>query len=203
MTPIELAKISREAYSQHTHESGDNQALVKIEGGQCVVAFRGTQNDFGDILTDMRAFPWYSKRLGALCHSGFLKSTQALYGVMWSDVISAVKQDLHIHFTGHSLGGAQATVFTSMALSRGWARPPQISLTCFGSPPVQYGRGLDKWLKNVDVKLYRNGGDCVPRHPLLGSHVRPLIEIGPLDDDQHRFLDHRINDYIYNLSGAT
>lgn len=203
MTPIELAKASRTAYSQHTHESGDSQAAMSMTDRESVIAFRGTQKDFGDILTDLRAMPWHNSKLKAWCHAGFLKSTLALYDVMAPDIYALTATSRPIHFTGHSLGGAQATIMACLLRASGLVPAKQLSLACFGPPPAQYGRGLNKWLDGVDVRLYRNGGDCVTRHPLLGSHVRPLIEIGPIGDDAHRFLDHRINDYIYNLKGTT
>lgn len=198
MTPYDLALACDRVYNVQTHTAGDGQAAIMDDGKGPILAFRGTENDFGDILTDMRFFPWYDSELNALCHSGFLKSARALYPVLIPDVAAIVLQGKRLHITGHSLGAAQATIFACM-LKRKFPSA-DIVLTGFGSPAVQYGCGLDKWLEGVPVTLYRNGGDCVTRHPLLGRHVRKLTHIGPLESEGDIFLDHRIGDYILSLS---
>ena len=42
-----------------------------------VYAWRGTERNYADILTDMRAVPWWASRLG-WCHKGFLRGVQAV-----------------------------------------------------------------------------------------------------------------------------
>lgn len=201
MTPYDLALACERVYNVHTREADGAEAAIFDEGKGPVVAFRGTEADFGDILKDMRFFPWYDSELGALCHSGFLKSARALYPVLLPDVAAYVLQGRKLYLTGHSLGAAQATIFACL-LRRNFSSC-DIELIGFGSPPVQYGYGLDKWLRDIPVTLYRNGGDCVTRHPLLGRHVRRLTEIGPLESEGDIFLDHRIGEYIRSLGGGT
>lgn len=201
MKPRDLALASQRAYKHHTHEAGDSQATLEVTERGAILAFRGTEKDFGDILTDMRFAPWRSSKLRAWAHAGFLKSTQDIYPVLLGDTTAVVRAKIRLYITGHSLGAAQATLFASMLVASGVVKPDQISLTGFGSPPPQYGRGLNKWLKGVTKRLYRNGGDCVTRHPLLGSHVAEVKEIGPIADERNRFLDHRIAEYANNLKG--
>ncbi len=189
----DLVRQASRAYDCATHSAGNTQALLEVIDGEPILAFRGTENDFEDILTDVRFFPWYSPALSAWCHKGFLRSTQEIYPILIGDASAFIKKG-RLHITGHSLGAAQGTLFACMLRAEGLATPDQITLTGFGSPPPQYGNGLNKWLAGVEMVLFKNGSDCVTRHPLLGSHVAPLTEIGP--EGYEPFIDHRISEYI-------
>lgn len=198
VTPYALAVQSQRVYSVATHRARNAEALIEIIADEPVLTFRGTEKDFGDILTDLRFFPWYSSDLRAFCHKGFLRSTQALYPALMADAAAMLSQGRQLHVTGHSLGAAQGTIFACMLRARGLARAGQITLTGFGSPPPQYGNGLNKWLRGVKTTLYQQGSDCVPRHPAFGSHVAELTKIGP-DDGYDPFRDHRIAQYIEHV----
>ena len=209
ITTKELALSSQEVYNENvpTHVAGNSQALLRMDNAKnASCTFRGTEKHFGDILTDMRFAPWYSHKIKAWCHAGFLKETRKMYEIMFRDVISVLRICSDITFTGHSLGGAQATIFTCMiAKDAPWAvRKNQLRLTCFGSPPPQYGNGLEKWLQKIPVMLYKNGSDCIPSHPFLGRHVTRITHIGEEDTairsvSIHRYTDHKIERYISSL----
>lgn len=200
MTPHALALAAQRAYSEATHEAGGAQATLRVDG-LATLAFRGTEKDLGDIITDMRALPWYSSKLGAWCHSGFLKSTRELYHWVRADAQKVIGNGQVLHVTGHSLGAAQATLFVCMMLADGLALPEHFTLTGFGSPRPQYGHGLNKWLRGVDVKLYRKGDDCVTRYPrIFASHVSVIRRLPSDGVAPTRFTDHRMAGYVEGLS---
>ena len=168
------------------------------------VAFRGTEFDFRDILADMRALPWWDNRLG-WCHAGFLKTTRALWEeTTISDTL--LKLEMPLYLTGHSLGGARATILAAMLAAMG--RPPA-GLITFGSPRVGFTR-LGRVLNCVSVQRYVNGNDIVPTVPPLlplpewlhhWQHVGAKTDIA--SEGLHPgdpFENHRVADYAAALA---
>lgn len=89
--------------------------MVGVQPNACVVGFRGTDNGVHNInwLTDvdiflMRAHSDWGCTDSCKVHSGFAKS----YLEMKSDILDALqsKECTHVYTTGHSLGGALATI---------------------------------------------------------------------------------------------
>jgi hypothetical protein len=193
-TPLYLAQQSARSYDRWSVNSGGTEALIAIEPwGRCV-AFRGTTSDFGDILRDLRAVPWYDKDLG-WCHSGFLKGAREIYPLLRPALHSGP-----LWLTGHSLGGALATLVAAMMVRDGI---PLTGLVTFGCPRVGYG--LEERLKAVPFQQrWVHGTDCVPSHPwtVWGyRHARweswlPLCE----DEEADRFLNHRMASYVSAIS---
>jgi len=186
---MEAAELCVKAYSQYTVRSGGVECLVAHVGGSTVVAFRGTEFNFKDILRDMRGVPWYDSDLG-WCHSGFLKGTRRIWWLLKAYMIEPVC------FTGHSKGGAEATVAAAIATVAGF----RVSLVTFGSPRVGFSR-LSEVLASVPKTRYVHGIDCVPDHPwgLWGyRHVGKAVRLKggrglALPD---RFLDHKMSAYL-------
>jgi triacylglycerol lipase len=192
-----------------------------IGNGFAVLAFRGTEKDYADILTDINFFkgklPEHdclspdtvnskiqkttSASLGFYAHAGFVcglhevwgtgltRSFQAQYpNVQWSGVqgISNVLQelapDITLYVTGHSLGGALATIAAYRALEY----HSNLHLYTFGSPRV-VNQALEQF---IDQKLagrsYRvvHRWDIVSRIPpkipflMNYSHIQQLIYFG-------------------------
>lgn len=166
----------------HTGEY-DVQAYVCQYDDTITIAFRGTESS-EDILTDLKLFqvPFYLPNISYTetpnVHQGFNLQFQA------------IKFDLHQHiekilkshkieklvFTGHSLGGALATI-ASVYFS---SKYPLLELTCFtlGSPRV----GDTKFIKIFNERIknsyrYVNDNDPVPCVPTVWrfEHVKGLI----------------------------
>lgn len=138
------------------------------DGAQChafwnkeeyVLAFRGTEPDeISDLLADLNAIPRGAATHG-LVHSGFRGELDKL----WDDIVKHHgkghnKKKLYV--TGHSLGGAMATIATSRLEE--FTKVEQ--LTTFGSPRS----GTRKFVKNIASKhnRYVNNNDIVTKVPL-------------------------------------
>jgi hypothetical protein len=150
-----------------------------------VVAFRGTENDYSDVLTDITFFKGKAADSNLRAHAGFLMALKQVWGTSfrprWEGTIEvdwkgpeglgeALEEaeagfpDLLVFFTGHSLGGALAT------LAAWWWEEPEAQyktsvLYTFGSPRVA-ARALAGYL-NEKLPAYRvvNSTDIVPRVP--------------------------------------
>ena len=124
-----------------------------------VLAFRGTEKDWRDILHDLRIRFYRDRKTGAKIASGFSEA----YALIAPDVTRALAQlepDLPLYITGHSLGGALAAV-ASMRI-----RPADRIAACytFGCPRVGDGEFV---LQLWKVPVYRivHAADIVTRVP--------------------------------------
>ena len=192
----------------------DTQAyLVVRSDGVAIVAFRGTQVtanwSWPDIKTNIlqRRVPWLGNSEQEV-HGG--------YGEAFLDVLPDIRifagncraQGMHVYFTGHSLGGALATLAGSVM---------DASATyTFGAPRVGNSKFANAIAdKNVHRIVY--GRDIAPSypHPLLGYrhggkrwqlHSNgTLIRGGTWRDLLHftlvaGVLDHRVANYADSLA---
>ena len=156
-----------------------------------IVAFRGSEIwkkrerfDLEEVLADLKTDidVWLTNwQQGGKVHRGFKEALEEV----WPDLIPYVrklhKKGCKIWVTGHSLGGALATLFAS--------RYGNVQGTyTFGSPRV----GNEGFKKNLDVKIYRfvNNDDIVPRVPLPIRYVH-VGELKFIDSDgiiRNRFI---------------
>ena len=146
-----------------------NHRFIDKEGAQCyiiwndtdaVVCFRGTEpKEMSDVKADLNAIQRKGLHNKGDVHAGF----QGEINKVWDDLNFTVAdiQDRNIYITGHSLGGAMATI-CAKRLSE------ELDAVCclytFGSPRV----GNKKWCKSLQVPHYRfqNNNDIVCRMPL-------------------------------------
>ncbi|MCE5289152.1 MAG: lipase family protein [Nocardiaceae bacterium] len=131
-----------------------SEAFVASNGEITVVSFRGTQpSDPFDLFTDSR-FLKSDWTAGGQVHNGFRASVDEI----WPQVERAIEQASgdRLLYTGHSLGGALATLAASL-------RKPDLLVT-LASPRV----GDQAFLQNLDERKhhrYVNCADLVPRVP--------------------------------------
>lgn len=181
-----------------------------------VLAFRGTEKDWRDILHDLRIRFYRDKTTGAKIASGFSEA----YALIAPDVTRALAQlesGLPLYITGHSLGGALAAV-ASMRIRRG---DRIAACYTFGCPRVGDGEFVLQLWKVPVYRLvhaadivtrvpfgfgYRHAGDFryIKRHGDLvqspGALGRFLGFTFTLATRWKRiFLDHRIAEYRDNL----
>ena len=170
-----------------------------------VLAFRGTESDYKDILTDMRVTPTRSDLLKGApwVHKGF---EEALKDILETPLLGMVTGPMPLYITGHSLGGALATLMGAYLVDK---RQAPTEIVTFGSPKPGYGGGLRKLLRNTKQTRVVNGNDLVPSHPYLGSHTvgeTEAIKVGATSfwdrwvSPTQRFLDHKISRYMASLA---
>lgn len=161
-------------------------------GPFAVLAFRGTENDIKDILTDLRIAKRRTRcdEGGHTAHEGFLSALDEVWSVprppQWEgkrisvgwfghdgveQALDAIEVNGPLFMTGHSLGGALATLAA-------YRRPPA-ALYTFGSPRVA-GTDLAAHLngeQGLNVWRVVNSTDIVPRvpPPLGYRHVGKLV----------------------------
>lgn len=153
-----------EGFEKYKELGYTDHAFISDNGAQChvvwneeefVLCFRGTEPDeFSDIKADLNAIP-DKAQVGGLVHNGFQEETNKV----WDEIQFLLKysDNKRFYITGHSLGGAMATVAASRLLDK------VDCLYTYGSPRV----GSRKFVKNVTVPHYRhvNNNDIVPKVP--------------------------------------
>ena len=167
-----FADVSALAYHDGTKAKREVEKLgfekyifLENKGAQChvfendnhiIVAFRGTEPDeFSDIKADLLALKRKSRTEGQV-HLGFKLEIRKLWSNLEPWLLKNKNKKLWI--TGHSLGGALATI----CASRLEERSPTVFT--YGSPRV----GCKEFVKGMDVKHHRvvNNNDIVPSVPL-------------------------------------
>ncbi len=169
----QMAAYSAHAYAAATvfDQATDTQALVELNGGVVVVAFRGSSSA-RDFVQDVKArreeLVWSLNDSPAEVHAGFLQSFEAV-------TVSVVQQvrelldglaDPKVYITGHSLGGALAILCALEFHRQGL---PVAGVFTFGQPRVgnkTFAVIYNEALKDVTFAMV-NEGDPVPLLPTL------------------------------------
>ena len=117
-----------------------------------IVSFRGTTRGLGDILTDLKTWPknW---RAGGRVHAGFCDAFERHHADLSSWLAAHRERSI---VTGHSLGGALATLAASVF------KPAR--LVTFGTPRVG-DHEFARTLNDVDCLRYVDCCDIVTRLP--------------------------------------
>lgn len=151
-------------------------AVIEHEDYLCM-AFRGT-NELVDWLDNMNAFS--TSELFGEFHRGFWNSVQDVWKPIDSKCRELQRQkNRPIFFTGHSLGGAMATIAAAMYIQED---KPFTSVYTFGQPRAMTRKTAQ--IFNVECKArflrFHNNNDIVTRAParLMGySHVGSYLYI--------------------------
>ncbi|KAF1833829.1 alpha/beta-hydrolase [Decorospora gaudefroyi] len=188
-----------------TETSTDVTGFVAVDHTNqlIVISFRGstsidtwrTNLDFGTTTTDICS--------GCTAHRGFWQS--------WLDardrVVSAVKQasaafpTYQIAVTGHSLGGAIATLAAANLRNAGYT----VALYSFGAPRIG-GSRISTYITNQSGGNYRvtHWNDPVPKLPLLTMgyvHISPEYYISRPNRQDVRIGDIRTYSGLVNMRG--
>lgn len=175
----------------------DSQAMwIEVED-LAILAFRGTQTTAQDFVTDFELlstpFDATLPQWGAV-HSGFKGGKNVIWDKIKPKLASLKQSKKKLFITGHSLGGALATIAAAriMALPefRDSARPYLRGLYTFGSPRVGDGKFAEAFaneklsMPNLTVVRMRNAADVVTRVPssrlTVGyQHVGELFYLAP------------------------
>ena len=173
-----------------------SQAIFVEHKDYLTIAFRGT-DEFGDWIDNLKII---RKPLDGFmdCHGGFLDATDDI----WGDIDDAYKEartheKRPLFITGHSLGGAMATIAATKLLHES---RPFVSVYTFGQPRVLTEESAAKFDASKRTHFYRfqNNNDIVSRVPARAGgykHVGDCIYItseGDIRDEPgfwYRFVD--------------
>jgi len=143
----------------HDSKTGTQAFLTEHTDGFMVLAFRGTEKDRKDIITDLNAR--FYKTPEGKSHRGFsvafegvkVQVEEALENLYFGTEIR------QLFLVGHSLGGAVATIAAKELENK------FLTAACYtyGSPRV----GNAEWSDGIKTPVYRvvNCADCVPMAP--------------------------------------
>ncbi len=186
-----LAQMSSISYAtlpiaeqQYKNLGYSHVKYVDYEGAQCyivwntdemVICFRGTEpRNWSDIKADLRAWLIKDERiapcLSGRVHKGFYFELKKIIDRIYIS-IEQMRHNKKLYLTGHSLGGAIATIASG--------KIENVDLLCtFGAPRV----GTRKYIKNIKCKHLRfvNNNDVVPSVPpslLFYKHHGDLVYI--------------------------
>lgn len=154
-----------------------SQALLVTHQDYYCFAFRGTDQRV-DWLDNLNAFP--VNVLFGEFHRGFWNAV----GDIWDDLFKAYEEKRKTHkkplfLTGHSLGGAMATIASAKLIQMDW---PFISTYTFGQPravSLDTSRKFDVFAGSRFFR-FQNNNDIVTRAParvMNYSHVGSFIYI--------------------------
>ena len=160
--------------------------LAKRDGAQVYLAIEGS-----DEAADWRRNFEFVYTAGDT-HAGFANYATLLMAQMLAEGVS-FRRDEHLIITGHSLGGAVATIIAAHLQDH----LPWIDLVTFGSPRP----GGRKFARRLRVPHHRfvHGHDVVPHMPLAAfgfRHTAPAKQL-PVDKDSllKGVADHAMDGY--------
>ncbi len=146
---------------------------VSQKHGYAVLAFKGTVlTEKNTIRTDLN-FWWY-KSHGVVFHEGFYKAYESLFKDIHSQLI---KLRLPIYVTGHSLGGALATV----CVMRYPDTDRMAACYTFGAPRVCDLKGVIEFYK-VPVYRLAHSDDVVPTLPFFAMGFTQIGDFRYIND---------------------
>ncbi len=152
----------------------DGTQAVLVKGNKFIaLAFRGTEkNSIKDIKTDLDAVQTPSEN-GGNVHKGFKKAFEIILSEITDRLKSEGLSQLPLFLTGHSLGGALATVAAKNIKHEGGLA----ACYTFGSPRV----GDLEWSVGIKTPIYRvvNSVDVVTMLPFSGFFMY-LVSFIPL-----------------------
>ena len=145
------------------YDKEDTQAILVSNKDFLVLAFRGTEtNSIKDIKTDLKAKLIHHKtnsQTKGKVHAGFSKAFEQIAADIQKNLAEKKYQEKSLFITGHSLGGALATV----AMKRLSHRAGISACYTFGSPRI----ANKNWIVGIKTPIYRlvNAADPVPMLP--------------------------------------
>lgn len=143
-----------------TFDTEGTQAILVDAGEYLVLSFRGTEADsLHDMKADAKANITKCSVSEGQIHTGFRDAFNHVRREIEEEIIKDEYSDKPIFITGHSLGGALATVATKYLTHKGGIA----ACYTFGSPRV----GNDDWVNNIKTPIHRvvNAADCVTMLP--------------------------------------
>jgi triacylglycerol lipase len=167
--------IVHDIYGEHQGIFVDKQlfAQIVINGSNLGIAFRGTM-DAHDWITNADTRLVEHPGLEGECHEGFLSLYESMSEQIKEVIASSIDQLTTVVITGHSLGGALATL-CALDLAINHINDGSVFLITFASPRVFEIDGANAFMKLVPhtARVF-NSEDIVPNMPVPAhgySHV--------------------------------
>ena len=179
---IRAAELSERVYS----ETADYLCDLTMPG-YVFLAVEGTKEKT-DWITNIKFLFKDADR-----HRGFLSNAERTFTEFYC-AGGSLPEDRLLVLTGHSLGGATATMLAEKLVDRF----PDLTLVTFGSPRPG-GRGFRSRMAHINHHRFVHGNDVVPKTPpYLAGYVHTTDETY-LADAEDSFADgvsdHNIGDY--------
>jgi len=179
-----------------TFDEAGSQAILVSYDNNIVLSFRGTEpTSIKDIKADAKAKITHCDSKEGRIHSGFKEAYKLLEKQIENELRLPEYGDKVLYITGHSLGGALATIAAKRLIHKGGIA----ACYTFGSPRV----GDEKWISNIHVPLYRlvNAADSVTMLPpgteLIGS-LSWLFQFIPLiGNSVSKTINSKFDGYIH------
>jgi hypothetical protein len=167
-------------------------AFLAIWPDKAILSFRGTQaQSTEDLAADLLFLP--TPYGSSTVHTGFLLEIDKIWPKIESDFkkeITKTPPPIPVWATGHSLGGALATL-------AGMRYEFQAVVT-FGEPPV--GRDMEKMFKSKRHLRYVNGEDPISNLPeIFSNYFGEPLQLNNADGLSDWRFDHAISYYAENL----
>lgn len=142
-----------------TFDTSGTQAILVSFTNLIILAFRGTEaTSIKDIKSDAKA-KTTACETGGKIHTGFKEAFDHVRFDIEKKLNEDKLQNKPLFITGHSLGGALATIAAKKLTHKGGLA----ACYTFGSPRV----GDEEWIGNIKTPIYRlvNAADCVTMLP--------------------------------------
>lgn len=137
----------------------------KRDADTAVIAFRGTDPHINDIVANLMVWHDNSVTQGDV-HTGFKRELDKIYPALLKWIKSrAINKTTTVYVTGHSLGGAMASLCAARLHNEGY----NVILYTYGSPRV----GDKKWasqFESIEVYRFINCNDIVTVVPPHGLY---------------------------------
>ena len=153
---------------KETFDVDGTQAILIENDKHLVLAFRGTESSsIKDIKTDLKAVVSRCETGGHI-HTGFKEAFEKVRRDIEKTLNNPNLRHKSLLITGHSLGGALATIAAKKITHPGG----NAACYTFGSPRV----GDEEWISNIKTPLYRlvNSADCVTMLPMSSEFISLL-----------------------------
>ncbi|AFY37901.1 lipase class 3 [[Leptolyngbya] sp. PCC 7376] len=159
----------------------DTQCFVAGDRRKIIVAFRGSERKIADWATNAKAIQrhWTDDQDDGKVHRGFYRALDSLWDELEKEIRNLRTDSQTLWITGHSLGGALAT----LAAARLHIDSPKIAvngLYTFGQPRIgnnRFAKVFNSKLKNISFRCVNNN-DVVTRVPpqiFNYSHIGKLM----------------------------
>jgi len=169
------------------YNTNDVQVFLVEFDEFAIVGFRGTQiNKLNGVISDL--IFWKTKFQGIHCHKGFVDAILRVSDKLEND-LQKLNSTKKLLFTGHSLGGAMAILFSLKILPT--------HLITFGSPKVSSGEDFHNKLCNIETHLrIEIQSDLVPKLPCLMINYEHTGKQILLPSTKGLYNSHRLETYI-------